>query len=296
MAKRAARLENPYRRRGKWFKAAFHFHSTNSDGRLSPLEACRLYRKKGYSIIALSDHSFVSRLFPGSLPGTLLLPAAEICWPHLLELGSRHKGRLRNESAAGAIRRMRREGAFPVLCHPRWSNLSWADLRGCAGAGAVEIWNFLCEVENATGYALGDWDLALQSGARLWGTASDDTHFNPWHPLLDGGWTCVRAPVLSRDAVLASLRSGSFYASQGPSLLEAEVGPGEIAVRTSPIVELRAVADGVGSGQVEFSGKPRTSWKIRHGEWGTPPRTYVRLELKDKVGRLAWTNPFFVRK
>ncbi len=77
------RLENPYRSGGKWYKAAFHMHSANSDGTLSATATVSRYVSKGYSVICLSDHDYVSRFPKGSFPGRLLLPAAEISWPHL---------------------------------------------------------------------------------------------------------------------------------------------------------------------------------------------------------------------
>ena len=41
----------------KYFKANFHTHTTVSDGKLTPEEARDAYKAKGYSVLALTDHS-----------------------------------------------------------------------------------------------------------------------------------------------------------------------------------------------------------------------------------------------
>lgn len=43
----------------KYYKANLHTHSTNSDGRLTPLQIKELYKSNGYSIVALTDHEHV---------------------------------------------------------------------------------------------------------------------------------------------------------------------------------------------------------------------------------------------
>ncbi len=40
----------------KFYKANLHTHSTNSDGRLTPEQAKEEYKKRGYSVLALTDH------------------------------------------------------------------------------------------------------------------------------------------------------------------------------------------------------------------------------------------------
>lgn len=44
---------------GKFYKANLHCHSTNSDGKLSPKKLKEIYKEKGYSIIAFTDHVFM---------------------------------------------------------------------------------------------------------------------------------------------------------------------------------------------------------------------------------------------
>ena len=41
---------------GRFYKANLHCHSNCSDGRLSPAEIKELYKSRGYSIVAYTDH------------------------------------------------------------------------------------------------------------------------------------------------------------------------------------------------------------------------------------------------
>ena len=44
---------------GSWYKANLHTHSTLSDGQYTPLEVRDLYRERGYSVLALTDHEIL---------------------------------------------------------------------------------------------------------------------------------------------------------------------------------------------------------------------------------------------
>ncbi len=45
--------------KGKFYKANLHCHSTYSDGRLTPAELKEIYKERGYSIIAYTDHDIL---------------------------------------------------------------------------------------------------------------------------------------------------------------------------------------------------------------------------------------------
>lgn len=44
---------------GKYYKACLHTHSTVSDGKLTPEQVRDAYKERGYSILALTDHSVI---------------------------------------------------------------------------------------------------------------------------------------------------------------------------------------------------------------------------------------------
>lgn len=63
---------------GTFYKANLHSHSNLSDGRLSPREMKDEYKKRGYSILAISDHDFLHQHNEMTEKDFLLLTAYEI--------------------------------------------------------------------------------------------------------------------------------------------------------------------------------------------------------------------------
>ena len=62
----------------QYFKANLHTHTTVSDGVLTPEQARDAYREKGYSVLALTDHSVTVAHQELNLPDFLMLTGAEI--------------------------------------------------------------------------------------------------------------------------------------------------------------------------------------------------------------------------
>ena len=79
-------------------------------------------------------------------------------------------------------------------------------------------------------------DAVLASGRACSAIATDDSHDAP--DCLNA-WTMVRAEERSREAVVDALRAGSFYASNGPSILEARRDGDALEVRCSPARSVR---------------------------------------------------------
>ena len=49
-------LTNPFETEGKWFKAALHVHTTNSDGDVDVATRLQQYRTRGFDVVAITDH------------------------------------------------------------------------------------------------------------------------------------------------------------------------------------------------------------------------------------------------
>ena len=62
----------------RFFKACLHTHSTVSDGKLTPQQVRDAYREKGYSILALTDHSVIVEHQNLNLEDFLMLTGVEI--------------------------------------------------------------------------------------------------------------------------------------------------------------------------------------------------------------------------
>ena len=63
---------------GRFYKANLHSHSTLSDGNLTPVRMKEEYRRRGYSILALSDHDVLHCSYELSDQEFLILTAYEI--------------------------------------------------------------------------------------------------------------------------------------------------------------------------------------------------------------------------
>lgn len=62
----------------KFYKASLHTHSTVSDGKLTPQEVKELYKARGYSILALTDHHIISAHPELNDPDFLALTSIEL--------------------------------------------------------------------------------------------------------------------------------------------------------------------------------------------------------------------------
>jgi hypothetical protein len=237
---------------GRFWRGNLHTHSTRSDGVLAPDEVCRRYRAEGYDFLALTDHfsgrygypivdtvPFRTNSFTTILGAELhsgAMANGEI-W-HILAVGlppdftpstspdflptpGQETG---PELAARAVA----AGAFVAIAHPQWSGLTLADARSITAAHAVEIYNHGCATgcDRPDGAAIAD--LLLTEGRRLTLIATDDAHFH--EPDHFGGWVMVKAEENEPEALLAALKRGDFYSSQGPELRDVRIEGDEVVV------------------------------------------------------------------
>jgi hypothetical protein len=195
------------------------------------------------------------------------------------------------------------QGGVPYLAHTYWSGLRTDDFEDCAGLCGLEVYNAGCELEIGRGGAGLHWDEVLERGRPLLGIAADDSH----HPGYDSAlaWVWVRAAGRTQEAVLDALRAGRFYSSTGPLIREVEVDEEGITVRCSPAASLTLLAGRkrgarVNAGRLGYPHHGRILEQNDDGEivaaWlGRPPRArYGRVEVVDRHGRCAWTNPLWV--
>jgi len=139
---------------------------------------------------------------------------------------------------------------------------------------------------NAKGYSNVHWDDLLDAGHHMLGFAADDTH-NVTH--IGGGWIMVKAGNRTPAAILAAIRNGSFYSSQGPEIKSIAIRGREIKVACSPIMRVNFVANRYEGCTISAAMNSMTSavWTVPRG------KKYVRVELVSASGKMAWSNPIF---
>lgn len=278
------------------YRGNLHTHTSVSDGRKSPDEAVRWYRENGYDFVAITDHWKPAEA--SSRDGILVVPGVEfdgidpeLGMYHVVGLDittSPEKGGLVGPDAV--VSYIAGQGGLAVLCHPYWCGMpSWAVGR-VEGVFAVEVFNSTCEVHIAKGLSSVHWDDTLASGKRLWGVAVDDTHWGRHD--YGGGWVMVQADDLSIPSLREALLSGRFYASSGPDIHDFVVDGGRAYARTSEASRIAFICD-AHRGRCLF---PENGDAITEGEYVVPDTaTYIRLEVTDRKGRKAWSNPLFLK-
>ncbi|WP_151720437.1 CehA/McbA family metallohydrolase [Gemmobacter serpentinus] len=296
---------------GRFWRGNLHTHSDRSDGALPPEEVCRRYRAEGYDFMALTDH-FVGRYgypiidtVPFRSDGFTTLLGAELhsgpmlngeLW-HILAVGlppdfapghapdfAVHPGMETGpEIAARAVA----AGAFVAIAHPQWSGLTLSDARTITAAHAVEIYNHGCAIgcDRPDGFAIAD--LLLTEGRRLSVIATDDAHFT--EPDHFGGWVMVKATENTPEALLAALKAGEFYSSQGPELRNVEIVGDEIRVESSAVVSMIVQGQGTAARAVHGASMTRSHMELER--FAASP--WLRVTVIDAAGRRAWSNPIW---
>jgi hypothetical protein len=302
---------NAFSMPGRFWRGNLHTHSTRSDGVLEPAEVCRRYLAEGYDFLALTDH-FVG---PYEYPIVDTRPFRTNAFTTILG-AEMHSGAMANgelwhllavglppdfapshtpdwmpvagqESGSELAARAVAAGAFVAVAHPQWSGLTLADARSIWSAHAVEIYNHGCATgcDRADGFGIAD--LLLTEGRRLSLIATDDAHFT--EPDHFGGWVMVKSEANEPDALLAALKSGAFYSSQGPELRDVRVTAAEVEVEMSACVSL--IVQGAGSAAKAVHGQSMTRASIPLERFRNSP--WVRVTVVDGNGKRAWSNPHF---
>ena len=297
---------------GRFWRGNLHTHSTNSDGVLPPEEVCRRYRAEGYDFLALTDHFVGLWDYPISdttgyrthdfttILGAELHSGAMAngeLW-HILAVGlpadfmpsnSPHFTPVAGqETAAQIAQRAVDAGAFVAIAHPQWSGLTLADARAVTAAHAVEIYNHGCAMGCDRPDGFGIADHLLTEGRALSLIATDDAHFS--EPDFFGGWVMVKSEANTPEALLAALKAGHFYSSQGPELRDVRLEADKVVVECSAVVSVVAIGHGTGAKAVH--GHSLTRAEVPLARLNNSP--WVRVAVIDAAGKRAWSNPIWV--
>lgn len=296
---------------GTFFRGNLHTHSTRSDGVLSPEEVCRRYAAEGYDFLALTDHFIGFYQYPivDTVPFrkakfTTIL-GAELhsgamsngeLW-HILAVGlpadfapSNSPGFFpvpNQETGPELAARAVAAGAFVAIAHPQWSGLTVEDARTLSAAHAVETYNHGCAMgcDRPDGFAI--LDQLLTDGKRLNLIATDDAHFS--EPDHFGGWVMVKSEANEPEPLLAALKRGDFYSSQGPQLQNVTISKKEVLVEMSSCVSM--IVSGSGSAAKAVHGHSMTKASLPLDRFRNSP--FIRVSVIDAAGKRAWSNPHY---
>jgi len=286
-------LTNPFESDGQWFKANLHTHTTTSDGEVSPAERVEQYRDQGYNVLAITDHGATNDLDGLSDDGFLAISGME-AHPACPEGDSYHFALINvpldfaipEGTEANAVIQMTKDaGGETIVAHPYWCGHTLKHLLPLEGYVGMEVYNATC-TRIGKGISSVHWDNLLDEGRIMPASACDDTHKGRD---IFMGWTMIKAPELTADAIMDALRTGSYYASCGPTIHDWRMVDGKVTLRCSPAKEVHFhCARSSGWSLYQDDGAP-----IEEAEFApNMSRRYVRAEVVDADGNRAWTNPF----
>lgn len=289
---------------GRFFKGNVHTHSTRSDGARGPAEVCATYREAGYDFLALTDHFQAKFGFPivdtrpWRTEGFTTILGAEVHAPatalgetwHILAVGLPldFAHTFEAESGPQLAQRCLDAGAFVALPHPGWYALSTADAATIPGAHAVEIYNHTSATRIDRGDGAYLIDQLLAEGRRVNLLATDDAHFHSDDAF--GGWLMVKAGANEPAALLAALKAGHFYSTQGPTIEAIHWGEDSVEVHCSPASTVAVLGRGSRSMPAIAPGQTRAVLPLapRMLEGG-----FGRIVVVDEAGKKAWSNPYW---
>ena len=294
--------------KGHFYKANLHCHSTFSDGRKTVEQHKEEYLKKGYSVIAFSDHEGLVPHIELTDERFLALTAVEIGVNdgfgrtyHLNFFSSDpcRSGLPTFEKVYGVEGINNLIAAFNdagFLCqynHPRWSQQVPAEFVGLEGLWGFEIYNHGCEVEMNDGWGDYEFEVICRYGKNLpAAVATDDNHnvagYSGAYTDSFGGFSVIKAEKLTYDSIFDAMKRGDIYASTGPEIYDLYVDGEGLHVKCSPVSSIHVLTD------------TRRTWCARDTEdalteWTAPIDggfRYIRLELKDTHGRKALTRAY----
>ena len=301
----------PFGSDGEWLRCQLHSHTTNSDGEATPEGLVEHYVRAGFDVLAITDHWHITTHPHDEL---LLIPSSE--------LSAKLEGRGEFDadvlaygidvlpdpaeefpSIADAAEWIVGQGGVAYLAHPYWSGLRAEDYLAAPALSGIEVMNGGSELMQRNGLSVVHWDDILHLGGRCLGIATDDSHYPGQDSRL--AWTMVRARERSREAVVAALRDGDFYATSGATILGIEVDDGGVEVAAGPARSITVRSgpwDGCGVNAAPLAMNWRGRVLERRDDGAItrarfePPEYWKwgRVEVVSVDGAQAWSNPFAV--
>jgi len=218
-----------------WKKGLFHVHSNHSDGKDSVEGLMNHFHTRGYDFFALTDHNLIYGWQDYESPHPIsILPGIEMGAHkgHCLGIGIKRQidWRFPNGTVKpinDLIDEVHRQGGvfgiahpfcidFPVSipCHWDYEETDYGRV------DFIEIWTypFICrrqEIRKAFQF----WDQLLNEGIRISGSSSIDLHDISQSPQEEPfPWMSIHCPSSNPNNLIESIRSGSFYSTNGPEI------------------------------------------------------------------------------
>ena len=316
---------------GKFYKANLHCHSTISDGKLTPEQLKEIYKEKGYSAIAFTDHHVF--LTHNDLTdsefvalngyeidvsgGSTALGTKKTCHFCCIALDSELNTQRIYNNRRHLVKNIDKAHLDPDQDYrvyeysPEYIS---ALMREARDNGFFVTYNhpaWSLETYEEYGHYHGMHAMEIVNfGCVVVGyedhneTAYDEmlrsgeriycvaTDDNH-NEVQDsfGGFTVIKARELSYAALTDALLKGDFYASEGPEILELYYEDSQVHIRTSEAVKI-TYNTGIRRARAVY---PNGTDAITEASFNVSPEDICfRLTVYDKAGNKAYTNAYFI--
>lgn len=288
---------NPWAIAGKFFKGNLHCHSTLSDGGLPLDEVVLRYRAQGYDFLAVTEHNLIADTRPfrdehfTTLFGSEIHASVSAGGPdrYINAIGLPLDFAINRDLLLPEIARQARDaGAFVAMACPAFCGTTTQDVIDIDALHAVETYNETCAGLNDRALSWHLVDEAADRGKRLLGLAVDDAHFRDW-PDWFGGWVEVKSETLTPESILAALKAGHYYSTQGPKIFDLRIEDSTLSITCSPVRSVILSGLESAGGFVHGIGITSATLPITAMASG-----YVRVTIVEQSGKRAWTNQLWL--
>ncbi len=214
----------PVRQGAGWYKGDLHCHTYHSDARGAPEVLHAAARQAGLDFLAIADHNTITQrryFHPNSSPDLVFVRAMEITTAtghaNVYGVDDWVDFRMTRPSDAHVIEEIvHRKGGLLSINHDK-PTIPW-DYE-LPRADCQEVWQSTWMAWNWV--SLGRWQERLAAGMRISAIGGSDFHqpeeLQPEGPLvLARPTTVLWLDELSEDAILAAMKAGRGYVTEGP--------------------------------------------------------------------------------
>jgi hypothetical protein len=275
-----------------WYKGNTHTHATFSDENDTNdvPEIASWYEEAGYNFLVLSehnDHLKEKKVFShdelSHPPSFLMISGLELSNSrHHLAFGINNY--IGDEtSLQDGVEKTLAAGGIPILNHPQDKVVKAADFISVNGLNHMEIANGGRPNDTPGSEILWDSILSAPNGRLIFAVGADDNHYSKKN--VGRAWIMVKAPELTKAAILENFMKGNFYATNGVLLNDYEIEDKTITINS------------LNGDTIRFIGKYGSILKTVQGKEGkyriSGDELYVRAKITGN-GKSAWTQPVFI--
>ena len=293
-------------------KANLGSYTNKSLGKLTADELKTEYKKRGYSVIAISDYESITDCTgiadKDFLPITSYKTSIENYHftlysktPHNTAVEIPQGDFLDIQDKINAfICAANQKGYLVCIDHPAKSMQTFADYDKLSGYFGIAVTDYASVVEGHIEENNHIVDRILRSGNKVHIMAADSNR-NQYpidHPHSDsfGAFAMINADSNNYNDVLAAIEKGEFYVSTGPTIREVSVEGIKVKVKCSPVKYIRLL--NAGRDAVMMIAIAPEGEYITEAEFEVTDKKYcggyVRVDIRDEYGDFADSQCYYL--